>query len=266
MPSPFPGMDPFIEGQLWQDFHTRLITIIAEQLAPAIQPRYVARIEESRVIENEFEDPIQTIRPDLTLGQSEPGPPSPVGGVATLTAIAPLTLTLPRPRRRRQAFITLRARPDMQIITLIEVLSPTNKRPDNGGRAEYLSKRENTLYTDVNLVELDLLRGGERLPTVEGLPPGDYYAFICRGKDRLHAQVYAWSLRHSLPNLPIPLAGADPDVMLSLGEAFGMLYDRAAYRYSLDYRRPIAPPLSPADSEWVQQILNPPQTTNDRAS
>jgi hypothetical protein len=261
MPSPFPGMDPFIEEQLWQDFHTRLITIIAELLAPVVQPRYVARIEENLVVENEFEDPIQTIRPDVTLVQSEPDRPSSAAGVATLTAIAPLTLTLPLPKRKRQAFITLRSRPEMQIVTVIEVLSPTNKRPEKGGRAEYLSKRENILYSDINLVELDLLRGGERLPTVEELPPADYYAFICRSKDRLHADVYAWSLRHVLPTLPIPLAGSDPDVLISLEEAFAVLYDRAGYRYSLNYKLPVVPPLSAADAEWVQQVLNSPLTT-----
>jgi hypothetical protein len=256
MPSPFPGMDPFIEGQLWEDFHTRLIPILSDLLVPNVRPRYLVRVEERVVVENEFGDRTGDIQPDLSVIEREPVLPPFSGGVATLPAIAPLTLHLPMPQRQRQAFLTLRARPDMQIVTVIEVLSPTNKRADSVGRIDYLNKRESILETEAHLVELDLLRGGERLPTVEVLPPADYFAFICRGNDRPLAQVYPWSLHHPLPTLPIPLAGDDPDVMLDLGVAFNVLYDRAGYDYSLDYARPGVPPLSAPDAEWVQQVVN----------
>jgi hypothetical protein len=257
MPSPFPGMDPFIEGQLWEDFHHGLIELIREILAPAIRPRYVARVEERIVVENEFGDHTNAIRPDMAVIERNRYQPDLSGaGVATLPAIAPLMLHLPMPERQRQAFLTLRTRPDMQIVTVIEVLSPANKRAASAGRGEYLSKRDSILHTDVHLVELDLLRGGERLPTVEPLPPADYYAFVCRGNDRPLVQVYPWSLRHALPTLPVPLAGEDPDVMLELGGAFSLLYDRAGYDYSIDYARPVSPALAPADAEWVQQVLS----------
>src|SRR5207244_2356124 len=102
-----------------------------------------------------------------------------------------------------------------------------------------LEKRDELLQSSSHLVELDLLRGGERLPTVEPLPAGDHYAFVSRAPARPKVAVYAWPLRHPLPAIPIPLAGGDPDAFLDLQAAFTSAYDRALYSYSLDYRRPV---------------------------
>ena len=42
VPNPFPGMDPYLEGDLWMTVHTDLCVEIARQLAPKIRPKYVA--------------------------------------------------------------------------------------------------------------------------------------------------------------------------------------------------------------------------------
>jgi len=162
---------------------------------------------------------------------------------------------LPAPERVREAFLTVRARESMEVITVIEVLSPGNKRANSDGRREYLRKREEVLLSDTHLVELDLLRGGERLPTLRPLPSGDYYALVCRRQQRFQAAVYAWSLRRPLPPIPVPLAAADRDAVVDLQAIFTTVYDRAGYDYALDYRRAIVPPLSLDDQGWVQQIL-----------
>lgn len=203
MPSPFPGMDPFIEGQHWRDLHHGMISMIQELLAPNVLPRYVVLVEED----------VYPIR----------------------------------------AYLTVRYRETREVVTVIEFLSPTNKSPD--GRNEYLRKREEVLQSPAHLVELDLLRGGERLPTVELLPPGDYYAFVSRVPHRPKAAVYAWPLSHPLPAIPVPLAGEDPDVWLNLQLAFTTVYERAAYAYSLDYRQPLEPPLNETDAAWVRQVV-----------
>jgi len=135
------------------------------------------------------------------------------------------------------------------------VLSPDNKRAGSDGHREYLSKREAVLQSTAHLIELDLLRGGRRLPTIEPLPPADYYAFVCRAQHRPRAEVYAWTLRHRLPTIPVPLAADDPDVMLDLQAVFDTVYERAGYDYSLDYHRPVEPPLSDADAAWVRELL-----------
>jgi hypothetical protein len=88
------------------------------------------------------------------------------------------------PERVREAFLTIRERETMEVVTVIEVLSPGNKQAGSDGRREYLRKRRDVLLSATHLVELDLLRGGERLPTIEPLPPGDYYAFVCRRQHR----------------------------------------------------------------------------------
>jgi hypothetical protein len=177
------------------------------------------------------------------------------GAAATPTVITPVIRHLPVPEQVREAFLTIRERETMEVVTVIEVLSPGNKRAGSDGRREYLRKREEVLLSATHLVELDLLRGGERLPTLEALPPGDYYVFVCRGQRRFQAEVYAWPMRRPLPPVPVPLAGADPDVVLDLQAMFTTVYDRAGYDYSLDYRRALMPPLSEADQVWAQQLL-----------
>jgi len=154
-----------------------------------------------------------------------------------------------------EVFLTLRDRQTAAVVTVIEILSPDNKRPGGTGRGQYLTKRDTVLQSSANLVELDLLRGGARLPTVEPLPPGDYYTFVSRAPQWPEVEVYAWFLPDPLPGLPIPLKEGDPDACLDLEAVFTSVYDRAGYDYSLDYTRPIEPPLSEEAAAWVGQVL-----------
>jgi len=248
-------MDPFIEGQRWRDFHTRFIPILSDLLTPQVRPRYVVEVEQYVYLARESEDPDRLIAPDLAVVESSP---EPVTGVrvsgGTASAIRPVVHTVPVPRRYRQTFLSIRNREWQDVVTVIELLSPWNKSAGEG-RNEYLVKRTNVFVTPAHLVELDLLRGGERLPTREPLEPADFYAFVCR-KERLpRVEVYGWTLRQAMPAIPIPLGGDDPDASLDLQAAFTTTYDRAGYDYSLDYRRPVEPPLEPAAAEWVRSVL-----------
>ena len=257
MPSPFPGMDPFIEGQKWADFHHECIAVIRESLVRCVRPRYEVSVEERIYIEHGPHERAELIRPDVTVAEHqvrEPTSEHPTTSV-TAVAVAPIVLHVPVPERVREAFLTIRERETMAVVTVIEVLSPGNKRADSDGRREYLHTRDEVLLSYTHLIELDLLRGGERLPTLEPLPCSAYYAFICRQQRRFQAEVYAWSLRQPLPPIPVPLAGADPDVMLDLQAIFTIVYDRAGYDYALNYRRTLEPPLNDADAAWAQQIL-----------
>lgn len=255
MPSHFPGMDPFIESQVWEDFHHGLIEAIRETMTPHVRPRYVVRVEQRVHVEHEPAERVALIRPEATVMERAARGAPPEGPTSTAVAVAPVMLTLPMPERKREAFLTIRERETMAVVTIIEVLSPGNKRPGSDGRREYLIKRESVLQSAIHLVELDLLRGGERLPTVEPLPPADYYVFVCRAKQRPKAEVYGWLLRQRLPTIPVPLAETDPDVALDLQAIVNTVYDRAGYDYSLDYHRLSEPPLSDADAIWVQKLL-----------
>ena len=106
-----------------------------------------------------------------------------------------------------------------------------------------------------HLVELDLLRAGERLPTLDPLPPADFYVFVSRAPRRPHAEVFPWTLRRRLPTIAVPLADSDPDISLDLQRAFTTVYDRAGYDYALDYQRPVEPPLAEADAAWAAELV-----------
>jgi hypothetical protein len=159
------------------------------------------------------------------------------------------------PEEHREAFLVIRDRRDMCVVTVIELWSPTNKTPRSDGRELYLRKRQSVLESRTNLVEVDLLRGGRRLPTVERLRPADYYVFVCRGARRPHADVYAWRLRQPLPAVPIPLAPDDREVTLDLQAVFNRVYDDFGYDYALDYRQPVRPSLRTADARWAKTLL-----------
>jgi hypothetical protein len=257
VPSPFPGMDPFIESHIWEDFHHALIEVMRESLIPHTRPRYVVRVEERVYVEHTLSSGSMFIRPDVTVLEraGSEGTLESTEPMATSAVVTPIIRHLPVPEQVHEAFLTIRERETMEVVTVIAVLSPGNKRAGSDGRREYLRKREEVLLSATHLVELDLLRGGECLPTLEPLPPGDYYAFICRGQRRFQAEVYAWSLRQPLPPVPIPLARADPDIVLDLQAMFTTVYDRAGYDYSLNYRHALMPPLSDADQAWAQRLL-----------
>jgi hypothetical protein len=249
-------MDPFIEGQRWRDFHTRFITVLGEMLTPQVRPRYVVAIEEYvYLIREEEEDPQRLIEPDLsvveTCSPAERNHGSPAG---VASPIAPVLHTVPVPKRYRQTFLTLCERQSQNVVTVLELLSPWNKTAGEG-QTEYLVKRSNVFCTPAHLLELDLLRGGRRLPTLEPLEPADFYAFVCRKEQLPQVEVYGWTLRQPLPVVPIPLAGSDPDVPLDLQAAFTSTYDRAGYDYALDYRLPVEPGLDSPTAEWARSIL-----------
>src|SRR5438093_4225285 len=164
MPSVFPGMDPFIEGDEWDDFHSRLITGISDALVPSLRPDYLVRTERRVYVEHPFDNP-ELIRPDLTVVRP-PGRRSPRRGtMASATAVLePVECTLPAPIEVREKYLVIRKLRSSEVVTVIEVLSPSNKRAGSEGREEYLAKRDEVLQSRTNLVELDLLRGGARLP------------------------------------------------------------------------------------------------------
>ena len=255
MPSIFPGMDPFIEGADWEDFHSRFITAIGDALVPNVRPDYAVRTERRVYVEHPYDDPT-LIRPDVAiLRHPDFGSGTRPTAETSVATIEPVERTLPGPVTVEEKYLIIRRLESTEVVTVIEVLSPANKRTGSEGREAYLAKRDEILQSRTNLVEVDLLRGGQRLPTVEPLPAGDCFAFVCRARRRLRADVYAWPLAHRLPAIPIPLAAGDREVSLDLQAVFDGVYDRAGYDYSLDYRQPVSPVLSEVESQWVASVM-----------
>lgn len=254
MPSPFPGMDPYLESPaLRWGFHSRFINGISDALVPLVRPKYIVDVE-LRVIVQEVPDEILfAVRPDVTI--TEGGTKAPLTATAATATIVPVRLALPVLEEVREVYLEVRELEAQRVVTVIEMLSPSNKRSGSSGWAEYIRKRSLTLHSDTHLIELDLLRSGQRMPMRDPLPPGDYYVMVSRAPHRPMADVYAFGLRDRLPTIPIPLAEDDPDVPLELQAVFNTLYDRAGYDYRLDYTSPPDPPLCPKDAEWASVLL-----------
>jgi hypothetical protein len=253
MPSPFPGMDPFIEGHVWHDFHHAAISEIQAVLVPQIRPRYVARVEERVVIEHAPEPLPRSLRPNVTIARTGVHAP-PQAGTAILDV--PATVRLPLPSREIERCLELRLRDECEtLVTVIEVLSPANKRAGTDSRREYLAKRETVLLSEVHLVEIDLLRGGERLPMEGSLPPGDFYAIVSPSWRRPASFVWHWTLHSALPRIQIPLLQRDEQVELDLQRVFDSVYDRAGYDYSLGYGGAVEPPVDEGTAAWIEETL-----------
>ncbi len=155
----------------------------------------------------------------------------------------------------RLTWLEVRRLPDRELVTVIELLSPSNKIGD--GRDSYLRKRNETMAEEVHLVELDFLLGGRRLPLAGPLPPGDFYALVTRASPRKRTcAVYAWSVRQPLPLVPVPLKAPDADVGLDLHAVFADAYRRGRYARSLR-RSPTEFPLAEDDRAWVLEQAKP---------
>jgi len=254
VPSPFPGMDPSLEARgLWPGFHASLITQVRYLLAPRLAPRYFVDVER-RVYLIDGDDPAQRhVVPDVSVtAVREPAAPAPPGGRAPRGAVVVLMAQETEVREPRQV---IRGARGGEVVTVLEVLSPSNKTAGSQGRREYLVKRREVLRSAGHLLEVDLLRGGERLPSVQPLPPSDYCVHVSRVATRPLGEVYAWSVRDPAPVLPIPLREGDPDVSLDLGEAIRLTYEQSRYDVELDYRGEPAPPLSQEDAAWADALL-----------
>lgn len=254
MPSPFPGMDPFIEDQKWLGFLTRFITGLGQALVPQVRPQYVVDVEEYVYLGHEPGASETLVRPDVAIAETGTDWRESAAAAETAVKLQPVTRRVQLPRRHRQPYLVIRNREWHDVVAVIELLSPWNKAAGTG-QTEYLTKRQNLLAAPAHLVKLDLLRGGARLPTTEPLPPGDYFAFVTHCDHQPHADVYFWSLRDPLPTIPVPLSPGDPAARLDLAPIFTTTYDRAGYDYALNYRRPLTPPLPEPDAPWLHGLL-----------
>ena len=260
MPCPFPGMDPFLEmPPFWGDFSPKLLTAISNALLPRLLPRYDVRIEEYLVVTHE-EERLRPVQPDVTISTAA-GWDSRTEGAVALAEPTTVELDYPEFEPVTQRHLRLVHRPTGRVVTVMELLSPTNKSPGEDGLDAYLDKRAEFLASRCHSVEFDLLRGGQRLPMAGPLPRGDYYVYVGRVGRRPRCQIVTWSLRSPLPIVPIPLLPEDPEVELDLQAVFRSAYEPALYDRRLPYDQPLVPSLSAEDEAWIRQRLH----QNDQA-
>jgi hypothetical protein len=251
MPNPFPGMDPYLEGDLWTTVHTDLCAEIARQLSPKLRPKYVALSTRRVVLAPPEENGTSAGEryPDVGVLSSHAPSSSPAAAVASAPLIVAANLPEPIPH----VSVQIRDVAERRLVTSIEVLSPTNKR--GPGREEYAGKRFQILSGAAHLVEVDLLRVGTRFPTVEPLPTVPYFVFISRAERRSEVEVWPIALDQPLPIVSIPLLSGDGPVPLDLQLALGVVYDIIGYDELVDYSQPLSGPITAAETAWVEEQL-----------
>jgi hypothetical protein len=221
MPSPFPGMNPYLErDDLWHDFHERFLQLAAEVLGNRVKPHYVVRIDEHIHIHEIFDAPGQARHPAMDIEQL--------------------------------AFVQVLDIRTRQVVTVIELLGRSYKVP-GPDREQYLVRREQVLASQAHLVEIDLLRCGEPMPAGER-PRFDYSALVSRVERRPHAEFWAVGLREPLPVIPIPMRRPDADLGLNLQGMLNRIYDTAGYEDTIYGGEP-DPPLSPEDAAWAEAFV-----------
>lgn len=231
MPSPFPGMNPYLEqNDTWEDFHHEFLSRARAQLEAQVGPAYYVKVEVRLYIH------------ELSAQERR------YFGRADVAVTSPM----PAVEFARESWLEVRDRRDRRVMTAIELLSPGNKdRADH--REAYLAKRNEILAGNIHLVEIDLLRGGER-PSIPLLPKCDYYALVSRCEHRPSMSFWPISLRQRLPVIAVPLSGDDPNAQLDLQQALDEAYDAARYGKYIYAEEP-QPPLPSADAEWARQFV-----------
>jgi len=225
MPSPFPGMNPYLERpNIWRDFHNTYIPALRAELQPRLVPKHYAQIQVHSYRTEWIGDDLEIMddsKRDNTLEE-------------------------------RYCYLEIIDLESENIVTVIELITPTLKI-GKVNRERYLVKRRRLLDRGVNIVELDLLRAGKRLSYFV-LPQCDYYAMVCRADQHPEAAIWPVNLHSSLPVIPIPLTPADRAVKMDLQPVFHRIYEGAGYANHI-YRHRIVPPLTPADAAWAAEIL-----------
>jgi hypothetical protein len=244
-------MDPYLEGSLWMSVHTDLAVVIAHQLNPRLVPRYIALTSRRYVMDTPEESEViigETV-PDVAVLTATPVPEG--RGAAMLAA--PLQIATLMRTPVPHITVEIRDVAKRQLVTVIEILSPTNKHGD--GFKEYRDKRERILRTPAHLMEIDLLRKGRRVPMRATLPSVPYFVFLGRAENRPLTQVWPITLDQPLPEVPVPLLPGDADTKLDLQQALSEVYDKSALRYIIDYSKPPETPLAPEQAAWVDEHL-----------
>ena len=265
MKSPFPGMDPYIEASgLWEDFHNHLIDAIYRVIAPKLPPGYTASTATRSyvvLLETEGKDEYLA-RPDVAVTESKTSkkPRKKKGGGAAVAEPGEFAGSIPMQafvaEKFRETFVEIYLQGEERtLITCIEVLSPSNKRPATEGWREYERKRQAMLLGHANFIEIDLLRGGQKMPMRTGWPKAPYTLLVSWAVNAPHCRVWPAHFNERLPPIPVPLLDPEPDLRLDLQPLIDEIYALGRYNELLAYERVLQPTLSDADAGWVRDQL-----------
>jgi hypothetical protein len=265
MKSPFPGMDPYIEASgLWEGFHNHLIEAIYQALATVLPQGYSidTAVRSYVVLLDEEGKQERLAKADVTI--TEPAAArKPRRRKDRVSVAEPADAPLSVPMQAfiaedfKESFVEIYAELEERVlVTCIEVLSPSNKRRSTEGWLQYERKRQALLLGRANLIEIDLLRGGDQQPMLTPWPDSPYRLLVSRASRAPHCRVWLAHFLRRLPVLPVPLLSPEPDFVLDLQPLLDGIYALGRYHERIDYDRPLNPPLSAIDAVAVRDLLN----------
>jgi hypothetical protein len=247
-------MDPYLEQpEAWHDFHNALCSAIREAIVPQVRPRYFVKLEEHVYLHELSADERRLAgRGDVTVAIDSRADTAIRAGGTALSASAYGSVRLAVDEERVD-FLEILDRQTRDVVTVIELLSPSNK-DSSQDRSQYLGKRERVLESSAHFVELDLLRGGRR-PPIDDQPECDYCVMVSRAEMRPRVELWPFRLRDRLPRVPVPLRSPDPDAVLDLQSVFDRVYDATGYEDYIYAGKP-SPPLTADDDSWAAMLLS----------
>ena len=261
---PFPGMNPYLEqSSLWPNVHLGLINAIQVDLTPKVVPNYYVTAEERTYV--------AAIEPDTFAGradvavvrpQATSSPPHMAAPMAATTALLPSEQALAYPvlvetpvtEEIREHYLEIRQAANHEVVTVIEVLSPANKRTEIG-RSQYRKKREEILSSLTNLVEIDLLRSGRPFDVAPYYENYHYRILVSRGWQRPRGDLYPFNVTQPIPTFPVPLLRGDEEPLLDLGQLLEVIYRQARYDLRIDYAENPVPGFEQNDAQWLDATL-----------
>jgi len=261
MPSPFPGMDPWLERPgLWPDVHDSLILALRKNLTPLLRPRYYVAVRQ-RTVMAVLPAESEPMFPDLAVIENlESYRSLPKSWAADFAE--PVVVDLPSPALIQEDYLEVVDASDNRVVTMVEILSPSNKSAGKD-RKKYETKRRRVFESEANWVEIDLLREGEPMPFAMLKTNGvehHYRILIKRGDHTGRVWVYPFNCRQPIPIFPLPLRAGDTEPPVQLGKILQDIYDEGGYDMRLNYSEPPEPPLSDAEAQWAAEILRAART------
>ncbi|MEM9161545.1 MAG: DUF4058 family protein [Cyanobacteria bacterium P01_F01_bin.4] len=255
MPSPFPGMDPFIEQpNYWSSFHSRLIVAIANAIEADLSDQYYVEVEVRSYLNEGDENLLVGIPDAVVFSAQEPltdVSPLSAPGVGAAVLPKPQRVNIPMPEMVNERYLEVREVGSDRVVTVIEVLSPKNKRAGRG-RTVYEEKRLKVLSSLTHLVEIDLLRADQPMPVVGRSADALYSILVSRCDQRPAADLYAFGLREPIPSFLLPLKTGEQDLLVPLQAVFTEVYEQARYRSRIDYHQTlVGPVLGAEDQAWL---------------
>lgn len=248
-----PGMNPYLEDPaIWPDYHTTFLLHLRAEINRQLPARYVARLERYVWIHEPKENELNVLGEPYVFVSDEGGS----AAAAVITITAPAVGKMPSVRKKGHRYLRIVDAQGKHVITVIEVLSPSNKNPGED-RDAYLAKRSEYLASGTSFVEIDLLRGGQRSPMGRPAPPkSDYSVVVSQAAEFPKAGIWPFGMRERIPEVPVPLAAGDQPIMVDLQHCHEQTCREGKYDRDIDYTAPPPPPLDARDKKWLREALS----------